>query len=168
MGFVFKKDTLKEGILMGTGFFFFAISLFYLRALFLHEPLNLSIKPPLLYFIVSITIIPLSEEAFFRGILQTKLQNIKKLSSVLALFLASFVYALFHIPKILFIPESFWFSMKPKFLTNYNFSHPSFLLLCVLLLGLYFGYTFQQTKSLYWPILAHILVNIFIFTLIIS
>lgn len=163
MGFIFAKETLNEGLLMSLGLCFL-MPLYYFRAFFLHETLEIYMRTPSLYFILGITLVPISEETFFRGILQSKLQTINRLHGFLALFLASLAYALFHIPKILFTPEFLSFS-KP--LINY-FEHPVFFFLCFLLIGLYFGHIYQTTKSIYWSILAHSVINGILFTFIVS
>lgn len=163
MGFIFVKDTSIYGLFMGVGLCFL-MPLFYLRAFFLHETLEIYLRPPLSYFILVIILAPFIEEAFFRGILQAKLQTINRLHGFLALFLASLAYALFHVPKILFTPEFLSFS-KP--LTNY-LEHPVFPFLYFLLVGLYFGDLYRTTKSIYWPILAHIILNIILYIFIIS
>ncbi len=163
MGFIFVKDTSIYGLFMGVGLCFL-VPIFYLRAFFLHETLEIYLRPPLSYFIFISILAPFTEEVFFRGILQAKLQTINRLHGFLALFLASLAYALFHIPKILFTPEFLSFS-KP--LINY-LEHPVFPFLYFLFGGLYFGDLYRTTKSIYWPILAHIILNIILYIFIIS
>lgn len=163
MGFIFVKDTSIYGLFMGVGLCFL-VPIFYLRAFFLHETLEIYLRPPLSYFIFIIILSPFIEEAFFRGILQAKLQTINRLHGFLALFLASLAYALFHLPKALFIPEFLSFS-KP--VINY-IEHPVFVFLYFLIGGLYFGDLYRITKSIYWPILAHVIINIILYIFIIS
>lgn len=161
MGFIFVKDTSIYGLSMGVGSCLL-IPLLYLKAFFLNETLEIYLRPPLSYFILIIILAPFIEEAFFRGILQAKLQTINGLHGFLALFLASLAYALFHVPKILFTPEFLSFS-KPLI----NFEHPVFPFLTFLLVGLYFGDLYRTTKSIYWPILVHIILNIILYIFVI-
>ncbi len=162
MGFIFEKNTLNDGLILSGGLIFLIPSLL-LRTLFLQETLTISIGSPLLYITTGIILNPVSEEVFFRGILQSKLQTIKKLPGFLALFLGSLAYALFHIPKILFTPE--FVSLSKPLIDIYKF--PSLPFLWYLFFGLYYGYIYQKTKSIYWSILAHIIFSLIYYTFII-
>jgi len=170
MGFVFKKDTLTKGLLMGAGFLFL-IPLFYLQAFLLPGTLDIKMGVPFLYFITAIAIGPVSEEIFFIGILQTKFQNVRGISGGLALFLSSLANAFFHIPEILFAPNALLISKQLPLLTSY-LKHPAYYpfiaFFYFFFLSLYFGDVYRTTKSIYWPILAHSILNIILFTLIIS
>lgn len=162
IGFTLIKNSSKEGMILG-GVLIFIIPGLFLRSIFSPETLTINLGNPLLYFTVGITLIPISQEVFFRGILQSKLQNIKKLPEISALFLASLAYALFHIPKILFTPE---FVTLPQPFIDIS-QYPFLAFLGYLIFGLYFGYIYQTTKSIYWSILAHIICSIIYFTFII-
>ncbi len=170
MGFVFKKDTLNKGLLMGAGFLFL-IPLFYLRTFLLPGTLDIKMGAPFLYFITAIAIGPVSEEIFFRGIVQTKFQNVRGISGGLANFLSSLAHAFFHLPKILFAPSALLIAKQLPFLTSYlkyPAYYPFIVFFYYLFLSLYFGDIYRTTKSIYWPILAHSILNIILITFIIS
>ena len=163
MGFVFIKNTLEDGMIYGGGLIIFIPFLFF-RAFLLQETVTIGIGNPLLYIITGVTFIPVAEEVFFRGILQSKLQTIKKIPGFLALFLGSLAYTLFHIPKILFTPELLTVS-KP--LINFS-KFPFISILCYLCFGLYYGFIFQKTKSIYWSIFAHVTLSFISYIIIVS
>ena len=170
MGFVFKKDTLTKGLLMGAGFLFL-IPLFYLRTFLLPGTLDIKMGAPFLYFITAIALGPVSEEIFFRGILQTKFQNVRGISGGLAIFLSSLAHAFFHLPKILFASSALLISKQLPFSTfypKYPAYYPFIAFFYFFFLSLYFGDVYRTTKSIYWPILAHSILNFILITFIIS
>ena len=170
MGFIFKKDTLTKDLLTGAGFLFL-IPLFYLRTFLLPGTLDIKMGAPFLYFITAIALGPVSEEIFFRGILQTKFQNVRGISGGLAIFLSSLAHAFFHLPKILFASSALLISKQLPFSTfypKYPAYYPFIAFFYFFFLSLYFGDVYRTTKSIYWPILAHSILNIILFTFIIS
>ena len=117
--------------------------------------------PTFLYILLLVIIAPCAEELFFRGYLQTSLQ--KTLLGVLGgLIVASILYAVVHLPRILFAGEYAFSSIS-------IINLPSIIgpmvqpIIGLFALGAILGYTYQQTKSLVYPIILHSCWNITIF-----
>lgn len=147
----FRKGDTKQGI---TWLFFILILLLggiYLRAFLVHKSVNLVFDYSLL-FISTITLGPLSEEIYHRGLLQTKFE--RKIGEK-GIFLASGFFALIHVPKLLFAKKYVSFSTPLPFVSN-----PITTLVSLFLLGMIFGYIYRETKSINYAIAAHIFVNL--------
>jgi len=89
--------------------------------------------------ILTVFVASVTEEIFFRGYLQEKLG--KKIKKDHALIVAAVLFGLAHVPRLsigLYDPSSF---------------------LLTFLLGYIFGFTYNETDSLAYPILLHALYN---------
>ena len=148
----FKKGNAQAGALW---LIFVLISLIagvYLRAFLLHQNVSLVFDFSLL-FIVTITLGPISEELFHRGLLQSKLEQ--KWGQIMGMVFPSILFALIHIPKMLFAQDYIYVSAIPLLAGN-----PIALLFSFFVFGMMFAYIYQETKSIYYAILAHIFVNL--------
>ncbi len=97
---------------------------------------QLSTRPDLLYIFCIAMLIPIAEEIFFRGILQTFFKN--KLSRCKAILASSFIFAVTHteasLGSLIFVPTLFVFS------------------LCT-------GFIYEKVQHIAAPITLHILFN---------
>jgi uncharacterized protein len=96
---------------------------------------------PIAFFLTVSTIVviaPISEEIIFRGYLQTWLKKI--LGKNPAIFLASFLFAVFHF--------------------SYNQSYSNItIIISLFVVAIYFGVIYERQKSLLSPIIAHMIFN---------
>ncbi len=100
---------------------------------------------------------PITEELFFRWFLQRFLKTYMKVTQ--ALLLASFLFSIIHIPKFLFAKEYITFSYLPSILNNlpiYLFS--------LFVMGILYGYIYEETKKIGYPIVCHSLINFILST----
>ena len=147
----FKKGNVKEGLWW---IFFISIALIsgaYIRAFLMHKSVDIVFDFSFL-FIMTITLGPLSEEIFHRGLLQTKL--VKRFGEMKGMIFPSILFALIHVPKMMFASDYLSPSSLPVFMSN-----PCVILFSFFIFGIMFAYIYQETKSLYYAIAAHALVN---------
>jgi len=85
---------------------------------------------------------PLTEELFFRGYLQPKFEE--RWSTEKGVFFVSFLFALIHVPKLLFTPL-----INPLDLIYF------------FIFGFFCGYARSETNSLIYPIVCHSIWNLF-------
>jgi len=148
-----KKGDAKTGILYLFLLFIFSIIGINLQAFLSKKTIHLvfDISFP---FLLSITLGPISEELFHRGLLQTKLE--KLFGETKGILLSALLFSLIHIPKILFASEYVFISLPSlPFLTN-----PFVTLFSFFVLGMLFGYVYHDTKSVYYAIATHAIVNL--------
>lgn len=131
-------------ILVVTGTFF--------RSFVLHRPVYLVSDVFSAAFFLSVLFSPITEELMHRGYLQPRLE--KRLGDVKGLVAASALFAFIHVPKLLFANGKVFFSYAPA-----NLSNPVLLLVSFFVTGLLFGYIYQETKSVYYPTAAHVVLN---------
>ncbi len=93
-----------------------------------------------------ITTAPLAEEILFRGVVLRLL--LSRLNAVAALLLSSLLFALIHVP--------YW-AMAGGHSETQLFA----LFAPIFLLGLFFGFLFYGSKSLWAPLVCHFLNNLF-------
>jgi len=146
----FKRGNVKEGITWLFIVLILSIGGVYFRAFLLHRSVSLvfAFSIP---FIMGITLAPISEEIFHRGLLQTKL--VKLLGETQGIILPAILFALIHVPKLLFAKE--YISVSAPL-----FSSPIATFFSFFGIGILFGYIYQETKSIYYAIVAHIFVNL--------
>jgi len=148
-----KKGNVKQGILWLSLILIFLIGGTYFRAFLLHKSVSLVFAFSF-SFIMTITLGPISEEIFHRGLLQTKLEKI--LGETWGIVFPAIIFALIHVPKLLFAKDYVLVSapLLPAL------SNPVMSLFVFFGLGMLFGYIYQGTKSIYYAIVAHIFVNL--------
>ena len=154
-----KKGNVKQGILWLSIVLIILIGGTYLRAFLLHKNVSLVFNFSL-PFILMITLGPISEEIFHRGLLQTKLEKI--LGETPGIVFPAILFALIHVPKLLFAKE--YVSVSAPLLPV--LSNPIMSLFLFFGLGMLFGYIYQGTKSIYYAIGAHAFVNLVISVLV--
>jgi len=149
----FKKGNVRQGILWLSMILIFCISGAYFRAFLLHKSVSLvfAFSFP---FIMAITLSPISEEIFHRGLLQTKLEKI--LGKTQGVVFPAILFALSHVPKLLFVKG--YISVSAPLIPV--LSNPIMNLFLFFGIGMIFGYIYQDTKSIYYAIVAHIFVNL--------
>ncbi len=86
---------------------------------------------------------PITEELFWRGLIMQRMLNCPKADLAIAAIANAGLFTLMHVPKILFL--------------NLGIT----TLIPILFLGLVFALIFYLSKSVYYPIITHILSNIF-------
>jgi len=148
----FKRGKVKEAILWSSVIFIGSVGGIYFNAFLLHKTVSLVFNPSF-SFITSITLGPVSEEIFHRGLLQTKFE--KLLGKTKGLILASVLFALAHVPKLLFAKSYVLASTPLPFIST-----PIIILFQFFLAGIVFGYIYQETKSINYAIIAHIFLNL--------
>lgn len=139
-GFRITKKLLVRGLTLSVviGIFLGLIS----------SPVSLSVE----WVFLSIVLAPVCEEFFFRGFLQTNLMEwltnkIKLLKIYLThgLIVTAFIFGLFH--------------LFDTFLLDMTLSSAFFNSLFAILLGILLGYVYQETRSVFTPILMHSCLN---------
>jgi len=130
----------------------------FLRAFIFQKQVYVTFEFLSLSFFLVAIFGPITEEIFYRGYLQTKAEH--KLGKNHGLILASSLFALMHIPKFLFVPGKATYSYLPSFLAN-----PIILVLSCFAIGAVLGMIYRETKSVYYPIACHMLINIALFVL---
>ena len=109
-------------------------------------------------FLLIVAVAPITEEIFHRGYLQTKFE--KSFGRKQGLVIASVMFSLIHLPKILFANELVSTSIVPAFLTSPIFALPLFFGL-----GMLYGYIYQETKSINYSIATHGIANFVLYFL---
>lgn len=122
--FRIEKETWRQWIKWASIMLLGGTLYFLINVLIAHKSLTTVSNLSTDYFLL-FTFVPFSEEVFFRGFLQRKLQNL--MGNQRALLWTSAAYALAHIPKFAFTSQYAQFSLQPTFLS----SHPLLnLMLC--------------------------------------
>ncbi len=149
----FKKGNVKQGIFWSFIILIFLICGVYLRAFLAHKSVNLvfSLSFP---FIMTIILAPISEELFHRGLLQTKFDKI--FGKTLGVIFSAILFALIHVPKLLFAKE--YISVSAPVLPF--LSNPIMALFSFFAIGLLLGHIYHETESIYYAILVHIFINL--------
>jgi membrane protease YdiL (CAAX protease family) len=158
-GLGFKRGNIRQGILWLSLILIFLVGGTYFRAFLLGKGVDLVFAFSL-PFVMTITLGPISEEMFHRGLLQTKLEKI--LGETWGMVLPAILFALIHVPKLLFAKD--YVSVSTPLLPA--LSNPIASLFLFFGLGMLFGYVYQSTKSIYYAITAHVFVNLIIGILI--
>jgi len=124
------------------------------------------LSAPFYTYIMYISFGPIVEELFHRGYLQTEFIKTSQ-NKVISIGLSSLIFASTHIPKMIFAPEYVWsppsLILSGPFLFFKNLPSPlsSFIFLVwFFLVGWLFGYIYEDTGSLTYPIIIHMGLNL--------
>jgi len=153
-----RKGNVKEGIKISVIIFFLLVAGIYLRSFLMEKSVYLFFDPLSLSFLLIVLFSPITEEIFIRGYLQTKLE--KHFNKKIGLIISSILFALIHVPKMIFASEFMGFSYLPEIVMN-----PFVLLISFTVTGYILGYIFQETKSINYPIICHMIINFLLFTI---
>lgn len=158
-----KKETwerlgLKKGnSTEGTAYLFVIaivlVGITYLRGLLSYKHVNIVFDFSFPFF-ATVVLGPISEELFHRGLLQTKLQE--TWNKTWAIVFPAILFALIHVPKLLFAKDYVSASAP----TVPFLSSPIISLIYFFVLGVMFGCIYRETKSIYYAIGTHALVNL--------
>jgi membrane protease YdiL (CAAX protease family) len=148
----FQRGDTKQGIFWLFIVLVFFIGGIYFRAFMMGKSVNLIFDFSSL-FLIMVVLAPISEEIFHRGLLQTKLEKI--LGETWGMIFPAILFALIHVPKMLFAENYVSTSTPLPGTENHFITLSSFFAF-----GIMFGYIYQKTKSIYYSIGAHIFVNL--------
>ncbi len=133
----FKRGNFRYGFLLCTVFLMGLVFRTFLYGGFTKFDLKLDLATFTLVFLA-----PLTEEIFWRGIILQKMLTYK-IGVFGAIFANGGLFALMHIPRVMFLNESVFY-----FVSTFLF-------------GVLFAGIFYLSKSVYYSTVAHSLTNIF-------
>lgn len=142
----FRRGDIKEGIYWFSVIAAVMIGRLLLNVYFFDKSLHFELTYPLFMCVI---LAPITEEIFFRGFFQEKFATklTMKYGEYLAIVLASALFMVIHLPK---------FSIGMYSLLDLG---------GLFLLGLIFGWVYNEGDSLVWPIILHALQNVTVFVI---
>lgn len=161
---------IKEGIQYTVIFFVFMTIFSIIRVVF-YQNYRFILPQDIFVFIIYVLYGPLSEELFHRGYMQSKY----------GLKLSSLSFALSHLPKMILAPYAVMSDLGTPILNAFyldvgigSLIHPIYYftfknilyILYFLTWGYLFGIIRRETKSVYYPMIIHGLINFFSISII--
>ena len=143
---ILKKETLKDigfrkGVINISALllvFGLPILMIIAQIFVFHNPINIILNYAFFLFVI---ISPVTEEVFFRGFLQEKIQTISN-RRYMAIIIVGLLFACIHLPRL--------------FIGMYSIGN----LIFVFILGLMFGWVYSEGKSIVYPVMFHLLWNL--------